>query len=524
MSNEFRTTVTISRAELQRLQREVKEASSLREQIEAMRRLQDAIERENREYRRTVENMREQINASVRAISAIRTENIHLRNEMINSINRQNQRMEEMAARHQQEMEEMSREFARNISSVRDELHDTAYQIVQEMDRQRQELESQMQDMERDLRSDMSAMQSQIDAVDQTVQAMQRDDAALADMARTYADAVDAIIRELQEHRTEQFFPGRLQGLSASLDNINSDLSSGRHGVGAAARAEARQLFSDTMALRQEVLMAEQRWELQRQIAIQIIDRVSAQIEASRQIAVEGETDALDVDHWSHGALSHLQGLLEEIRREADNRNRSIEQMEELQDAAAEISREVSDTTLFAAAAFRSSCDRYDLIADLERELFDGENGVLLQLDDDAYQGDDPRAGFRARLTNPQTGLEMAVTLRPEIGEDGQPGNSFTYDVESNGTHNAAFADSILDHIMRILASHGLTCSPPERLVEGDSRCNAAATRFNVDHWRNEEAVVPAPPRKETRRAPRTGGNAGQGRGDSAARTAVGGQ
>ena len=395
----------------------------------------------------------------------------------------------------------MHRDFSREIGTVRREMQDNTRQIVQAMQRQRADLENQMRNLDRELRAEMRTMQGQIDAIDQTVRGMQADNATLSDMARTYAGAAHSILRELEGHRVDQFAPGRRLPLQAGLDNVESDLNAGLSGVGAAARSEARQILADTLDLRQEVLAAEQRWEFERQLTLQTIEQVQAQLEASRQIRLEDETEELDVDHWSCGTLGQLQVRLDSLRREADNRSLSTEQIQELQDAAVQISREIDETTVFAAAAFRASCERYDLVADLERELFNGSdgNGVLLQLEEDAYQGEDPRAGIRARLTNPGTGLEMAVTLRPEIGPDGRVGNTFTYDVISDGAHDAAFADEVLGNILRVLRSRGLECTEPERLPEGDTRCNAAETRFDVERWRGETAQVAAPLQQQER-------------------------
>ena len=416
MSNEMRTYVTISRAEHERLQRDARNASSLSGQVTAMSRLLAAMENQNQSYQQQIQNLNAQANSTLQALSGLQTQNTQLRQEIVNTVAHQNEQMQAMAARHQKEIEQLNQDFTRDISSVRDEMHETTQLIVRAMEAQRADLENQMQGMERELRRGMRTLQEQIDAVDQTVQSMQNDDAALRDMAGTYADASNAIIQELQGHRTEQFAHGRLSGLMARLDNINNDLSSNQHGIGATARSDARTLFGEAIELRQEVLLAEQRWEHQRQIAIQIIDRVAAQIEASHMITLEDATEAEDVNYWSNNELDRLQTRLNALRRETDNRDLSIEQIEALQAAAAEISEEVTDTVYFAAAAIRAWWDRVDIIADLEKELFDGiQGGVLLQLNGDSYQGGDIRAGIRARFVNQLTGLEMAITIRPEI-------------------------------------------------------------------------------------------------------------
>ncbi len=498
MSNETRTYVTISRTEHERLQREARNASSLSGQVSAMSRLLEAMENQNRSYQQQIQNINARANSTLQALSGLQTQNTQLRQEIANTVAHQNEQMQAMAARHQKEIEQLNQDFTRDISSVRDEMHETTQLIVRAMEAQRADLENQMQGMERELRRGMRTLQEQIDAVDQTVQAMQNDDAALRSMAGTYADASNAIIQELQGHRTELFARGRLSGLMARLNHINDDLNANQHGIGATARSDARMLFGETVELRQEVLLAEQRWEHQRQIAIQVIDRVAAQIEASRMISLEEATDAEDVNYWSNNELDHLQARLDALRHETDNRELSIEQIEALQAAAAEISEEVTDTVYFATAAIRAWWDRVDIIADLEKELFDGEQGVLLQLNGDSYQGGDIRAGIRARFVNQLTGLEMAITIRPEIDAGGEIGNAFTFDVQSNGIHNAAFADGIQSHIVNVLRRHGLECTPPQKLPEGDTQCNDAATRFNVEHWRKETADVLVPVRRNS--------------------------
>ena len=501
MSEEYFTRVSITRAEYQRLQRQARDASNLAGRVDALQRLNQAVERSQRANQQRIDSLTSQLSSSTRAINSLQTQNSQLRNQIAQTVEQQNRQIRDLAVRHQQELGQMHRDFSREIGTVRREMQDNTRQIVQAMQRQRADLENQMRNLDRELRAEMRTMQGQIDAIDQTVRGMQADNATLSDMARTYAGAAHSILRELEGHRVDQFAPGRRLPLQAGLDNVESDLNAGLSGVGAAARSEARQSLADTLDLRQEVLAAEQRWEFERQLTLQTIEQVQAQLEASRQIRLEDETEELDVDHWSCGTLGQLQVRLDSLRREADNRSLSTEQIQELQDAAVQISREIDETTVFAAAAFRASCERYDLVADLERELFNGSdgNGVLLQLEEDAYQGEDPRAGIRARLTNPGTGLEMAVTLRPEIGPDGRVGNTFTYDVISDGAHDAAFADEVLGNILRVLRSRGLECTEPERLPEGDTRCNAAETRFDVERWRGETAQVAAPLQQQER-------------------------
>ena len=520
MSNDYRSTVTIDRREYQRLQNEVRNATDLRQRLDAMRRLQEAMERQLSAYQQQNQNLNIQLGSVSRTISSLRTENAQLQKEIVASINQQNRTIEAARAQHQAEISRLNREFTEAVGDLRQVVRDNHQVIMHAIDQQRVSLQNQIHAVERGLREEMSVMQGRIDAIDQTLQGMRGDDAALRGMARTYTDAVTAILNELGELRTEQFVPGRMADLVTRANNINGDLDSNLNGIGATARSDSRALLAETMALRQQVLLEEQRWNYQQQAVLQTIERVAAQLEASRTFKLPEETEELDAEHWTWGAFSHLQSRLNALRAEAQNRSLSVQQLQDLQSAAAVISEEIEQNTEFAAAAFMASCERHDLIADLEEELF--ERNVLMLMDD-AYQGDDARAGFRALFSNPVNNLEMSVTLRPHVNESGQVSNELLYDVQSNGGQNQLFAEEIINEIVRVFAEHGLQCTAPERLPEGDSRCTEAATRFNVEHWRKEQAVEFAPAAAQEQQA-QTGVNAGQNEHGRQARAVAGGR
>lgn len=525
MSREYYTRVTLSQAEYNRLRGQANTASSLSKQVQAQQTLNNHLQQQNNVYAQRINSLNSEIRHVEQTLASQNARNAELQSQLNRTILESNQRLQEQGERFRHQIEAQNRQLTAQIGQVQSSLtgqmnaqrqqllaqmESNNQRIAASMEQQRVQLRAEMRDLSERMRKEMDGLQSQIDSVDRTLQDMQSSNDALCDMAETYAQTAQVLLEELSgdTFRTDRFVPGRRAALLTQLSNIRRDLAGNRTGIGATARFAARQLLADTMELRQQVIMAEQEWLYQQQQVVQTIRQVQAQLEASRQIRLEGETEDTDINYWTNNDLDRLQARLDALLAETENRELSGEDLEAIQAAAVQVSAEIEETTHLGAAAYRASCQRYDLIEDLERELFSSENGgVLLQLDDDSYQGEDSRAGFRAHLINPQTGLEMVVNQRPVIDENGQVSNELLYDVISNGTHNAAFASSITDNIVRILRRHGVECSEPRELRQGDSMCTEAATRFNVDHYRQEQAQLPEKPAAQTGSTARPSGS-----------------
>ena len=492
MSNEYRQYVTITRSELNRYNQQTRQITDLNRQIEAERRRQNALRSENDSYRVQLSGLTSEMNNVSERISQLQTENTQLQNQISSTVSNMNTRLSEINRRHRADIAQMNREYEDNIRSVRNELNSTADELRSVIDRERRNTEARIHNLENDLRAEISGLQTNLNAVEQTVRSIRDDDSYYRSLAQTYQSNISILIDELNGYRTEQFFPGRIRRLTETANNLNDDLSSGRFGIGATAHSAARELFNDVLRLRQDVLIEEQRWDYRQQLLNQVLDRVEDQINASATILLEGEEDPVDVDYWTYGAISSLRSRLNEIKEQSNNRDLTISQLEDLEAAAVQINSETIEAGSFATLAFRASQLRHDMIERLENRLSEGPYSLIMELDGDAYEGDDDRGGIRALFRNEVSDLDFAITIKPRY--DGESVNAeVLYDVVSNGVHTPAFQDSIRDNVLAVLNEMGLHTTPPIRLHTDDELCTDEATRFDVEVYSNQKPVEVTP-------------------------------
>ena len=271
MSREYYTRVTMTQNQYNQLRRQADTASSLSRQVQAQQALNNNLQQQNNDYARRVNSLNSQISQVERSLASQRSRNAELQSQLNRTILESNQRLQEQGQRFQQQMEAQNRQFTTQIGQVQSSLtgqmnaqrqqllaqmESNNQRITASMEQQRIQLRAEMRDLSQRMRAEMAGLQSQIDNVDQTLQGMQSSNAALCDMAETYARTAQVLLDELSgdTFRTDRFVPGRRAALLTQLNNIQRDLAGNRTGIGATARFAARQLLADTMELRQPVL------------------------------------------------------------------------------------------------------------------------------------------------------------------------------------------------------------------------------------------------------------------------------
>lgn len=461
MSGRKTTYTTISDEELRRIREQAARATSLQESNRLLNQLSACNEAALAEYRtriRTLNNNIEQMNHRIAEQDAAASREVQmLRTQLQQTVRESNLLIQEESRKTEQHVREMHQNFSRELSSTKSEFSDvlnqTRLDIAEALDTNNRRIESAMrlnnQRMENEMRgleirlnADLQGIRSQLDSIEATVSSTVRNQSVLLEMAREYERSADMIIADIQaNYRAELLCPGRLKPVLQSLESCQSEIKDAERMPENAptARREARQALEEAFQLRQDVICAEREWSIHFDVARQILGAASAQLEVSRVIDLPDETNvSVDVDTWTAGDLTAIEERLGSLNGLLDNsEDLSVSDLDRIQSAGMQISREIDDTSMFAVEAFYASQDRADIAQDIADQL--SEMGLTIV--DHSYQGNDQRAAHRLHLRNNITEFEIVITQTPVIQSDGTIANRLESDIVNYGSLNETYGD-----------------------------------------------------------------------------------
>lgn len=266
------------------------------------------------------------------------------------------------------------------------------------------------------------------------------------------------------------------------------------------ARQAARQAVEVALQLHEDIIRAEQEWQVRYQAARQAVSTAQAQAVACRQMKIPMEDAAveIDVDHWSNGDLTALRSRADALQTRLDNADTlTSEDLEGLREAGVQAAQEILESAQFAAVAVSASQDRADIAQNVAYHMRDAL-GLIVQ--SHGFQGNDQRGGHRIHLKNPRTGFEMVVTQYPESNGESILGNRLESDILEYGTNNEQEGDEIACQAMTSLAAAladladlGFCQGPVETVSGYENRPSQRREQANMEAWQREQASVPSP-------------------------------
>ena len=510
MSGRKTTYITISDDELRRIREQAARATSLQESNRLLNLLSASNEAALAEYRTRIRTLNSNIESMNRRIAeqgaAASREAQALRTQLQQTVRESNARIQEEARKNEQHIREMHQGFSRELSTTKREFSEALDQtrsdmaealdannrrIESAMRQNNQRMESEMRGLETRLNGEMQEIRLQLDSIEDTVSSTAHNQTVLLDMAREYEGAVDMIIADIQSnYRVELLCPGRLKPVLQALQSCQSEIRDAERMPqnAAIARREARQALEEAFHLRQDVIQAEQEWNLHFEAARQMLGAASAQLEASREIDLPDETDiSVDVDTWTAGDLTAIEERLDSLNGQLDNSDElTISDLEGVQSAGMQISREIDDTSMFAVEAFYASQDRADIAQDIANQLT--EMG-LLTIVDYGYQGNDQRAAHRLHLRNNVTEFEIVITQTPFIQDNGTIANRLESDIINYDSLNEERGDEIAREVLSSMGAIGLQQRDVSIVSGFENSLSDRTECVNVQQWRTEQAA-----------------------------------
>ena len=165
-------------------------------------------------------------------------------------------------------------------------------------------------------------------------------------------------------------------------------------------------------------------------MAQQALIAAEDRLEANREVVMEGEK--FDVDYWTFDGLRQIEDRVKALRKSMPAPNAptfDIKQLDDLRDACARASVDISQASEDAYVNVQLSQDRADAAGDFANILM---QKFGLENEGDGYYGNDQRRAYRNYLRNPATNLTVVITQEPgRYGDD--IGNRYIADVVELG-------------------------------------------------------------------------------------------
>ena len=503
MSGKKTTYTRVRLDELNRLRRQAAEASSLAQSNQALTELGERTDRFLEEQHNRVNNLNDTmayLNRTMeRRAAADSKERQQLREQLGAAVRRTNDALAQMAERNQRDLANLSREFQSGLAQQRAE-------TVRMIEVSNQQMNEALEDAVGTLERQIDTVSARIDDVERQaaenarrIGALYDSDEALLELAREYAETARILNEDTARNfRVEMLLPGRLaqaqsalQAAEGHIADVEGDLITNAP----MARQSAREAAEAALQLHEDVVRAEQEWQMRYFEAQQSVSAALAQVEASRTVPFPDEEASVDVDVdlWSNGDLTALADRAECLRARLDAPDNSIDDLVGIAEAASQTTREILETTEFAVIAMSASQDRADIAADVADYL---RNTLGLVVQSHGYQGDDQRGAHRIHLKNPRTRFEMVVTQYPESDGQAVIGNRLESDILDYGTNNQQVGDAIAYQALSALSGLGFLQTEVRTEPGYENRPSQDRERADMEAWREQApAAVPGPVR-----------------------------
>ena len=510
MSGRKERTVSVSESELRRLRMQAARATSLDESVRILNQLDAKNNAALRDYQNRINNLNTNINSLNNRLAAqsaaASREAQELRNNLQCAIKDSNARIQQMARQNEQRVQAMHENFTRDLQTAREnttrQINQTRREFTQAMESNNRRIESVMQQNNEQLRGEIHSLGERVDAeirdirsdlnnVEAAIQTANSNHQALLEMAREYDNSARLVMTDLMDNfRVELLCPGRSAQVNAALENSVREINDAAKipQNAATARLLARNALEEAFRLRQEVIAAEQEWNMHFEAARQAVDATASQLDASRTMELEEEGNfQVDVDHWTSGDLTSLddrvQSLDGQLRKPEEL---TLDDLDAIKEAGLEVSREIEDTAVFALEAFSASQDR----AEIAQEVKDRLDQLGIMIVNHSYQGDDQRRAHRLHMKNPRTGFEIVVTQTPIVLEDGSVANRLESDIMNYGSsRNIMEGHEIAGEVMNALNGLGFNDTPVTTVTGYDSRESDRVECVDFQQWRARQVT-----------------------------------
>ena len=463
-----RSYTYISNNELADLRRRARDAvrlsgrnADLANQNKRLKNQMEALRTDNRERIRNLQNTAARLESSMNAMGAAASkERQALREQLRKTVQDTNAALKDMADKNKQALDKQEQNFR---NALERQAKDTASAIKESHDQLREEMSAAVTS----LNTRIDTVNGELAKHDALLADMAKNNASLLEQAREFSDTADAILEAASTLNLELLLPGRSRTVQDQLNQAKGEiaLADKNPANSSVARRTSRQAVQSALQLYQDAMHAEQERQQARLQAARSLSAAEVQLDACRHYKLpvefeDGSKEIYDVDsmHWSNGDMQQLTERLTALREQLNRKDDALtaQQLENICEAGAQLTREAVETAQFSINAFISSQDRADCAADIVGEPDTAYEGIardygLVEVTSHGYQDGDMRAAHHLCLRNPVTGLQVAVTQLPVI-RDREVQNRIEAEVLDYGTlRNPAEGDRVAAQILAAL-------------------------------------------------------------------------
>lgn len=425
MSGVKNTTVSISSTELNRLRSQANRTSNLESQNAILNRQNTALIQANADLERRVGVVEAHNRNNQQTIANFRT-------EVRRAVEQATQRSEAAVRAAKEEARRAQQQISRAAAENARAIEETNRRVTESLRQTENRLGQQIQQQS-----------SRIDQLNQSVDQINAGNATLSQMADELCEAAQTIARNARDFSHGVELIGGMKPVQDSLDRAQEsiDLTRKQPVNASAARQAAADAFAQAQDFYQRAAAAEEMWSLHELAARQSIAAATARIESTRTLNIEEEGEdgkpvrvALDVDHWSDGALTALTGRVSALEAQLNNAH-SLEDLDGVRAAADRVSTEAVDAAASANIAAHESQNRSETAADFADSLTD--HGM--ELVGHGFDGGDKRGVHRIHMRDAVTLDEVIITQTPIRNADGSITTRVEADLISDTLNAATF-------------------------------------------------------------------------------------
>lgn len=437
---------SVSSSELDSLRRDHAELQVANQQVQNLNRRLDAA-RDAAEQ--TIRDMSSKMSDLSAQVSVTHAQNVQLHTQLRQVVVQQDQRLKSMSKEHQAQLQTISKNFRNQLTATRSQvkkdisnlaknvattIEDNNRAIERALQSTANDLQNKMVQMQQQLSSDIKSVRLNVNKLGATVKAMKAGNQQLLEMAREYRDFADRVFEDVQANCPHYGVLCKAEcsawGTAVAMADNDINIAKGNIQNAAAAHSSARDAFVKAMALREKAYAMEAEWQEHYQMAQQALIAAEDRLEANREVVMEGEK--FDVDYWTFDGLRQIEDRVKALRKSMPAPNAptfDIKQLDDLRDACARASVDISQASEDAYVNVQLSQDRTDAAEDFAKILKDKFG---LENESDDYYGGDKRRAYRNYLRNPATNLTVVITQEPgRYGDD--IGNRYIADVVELG-------------------------------------------------------------------------------------------
>lgn len=316
------------------------------------------------------------------------------------------------------------------------------------------------------IQSEQEARQAAVDHLQTQISAIVADADRREAASRAVVADLKTVADTVAELPHDRFTPGRFESINRHVADAQRNLDAG---MSEAALSTAQRAYWELADLRAEVLAKEQELILLHQAAIESARAILEEARSHRQYRLEigegSDRDAIDleVDHWTHGALSEFETEVERVnaRLDAEAETLTADEVRELIGELDAHKARLPEIVETARQNILASQLRVN-IADLAVEAFKAQGYAVA---DETYEGEDERNAYVVKLTN-VAGSEVVTVISPVPDQFGQ--NEVTVH-----SYDQTFVDETTlrqraEELVSALNAEGLQAAPPQHVGDAE--------------------------------------------------------